>query len=251
MIFGITRVRNEALIIEDTIRHFLKYCEHILLYDDCSEDKTVDLAEAAGGDRITIIQGDHWSLDRVAEETRHRALLLDQARSLGADWVLCFDADERLEGTLPELRGSGFWFRLFDGYMTSAFCDPYRTGPLADLPRLWGPEYRDILMLFSTDPELNWFRGPDMREPVSKNPVALADIKVRHYGKCISVSEWDNTCDYYVRYFPKRYREKWQARKGRAIHTLSDFNRTLYTWPQLMERSNEWVKIRTTKNGYA
>jgi len=247
MLVGITRVRNEALIIEDTVKHFLGYCDHIILYDDCSQDDTVALAAKVGHRRITIIPGEHWSLDRVTEETRHRALLLEEARSMDADWVLCFDADERLVGTLPAAMYSGsyagFRFRLFDGYMTSAFCDPYRSGPLDELPRLWGPEYRDILMLFTTNPGDNWYRGKDRREPVTKGPITVVDVKVRHYGKCLSIQHWEDTCEYYARYFPKRYRVKWQARKGHAIHTLSDFHRTLYTWRQLMEKQESWVQI--------
>jgi len=241
MLIGITRVRNEALIIEDTIKHFLGYCTHVILYDDCSTDDTVALALSAGGDRLSLIRGDHWSLNRVAEETRHRSLLLGEARSMGADWVLCFDADERLEGELPELRGAGFCFRLFDGYMTSAFCDPHRRGSLAKLPRLWGPEYRDILMLFRTDSAQ--YKGLDQREPIVAGSIALAPVYVRHYGKCLSIQHWEDTCEYYAKYFPKRYRVKWQARKGRAIHTLSDFHRTLYTWRQLMEKPESWVQI--------
>jgi hypothetical protein len=55
---------------------------------------------------------------------------------------------------------------------------------------------------------------------------------VKHYGKSISISEWESTCDYYIKYFPN-YSEKWKKRKGKAIHSnLSDFDRPLITWDQ-------------------
>ena len=85
---GITRVRNESLIIADTVTHFLKHCGHIFLYDDCSTDDTATIAEATGNDRITVVRGDRWRLNRVAEETRHRGLLMGMAQTAGAEWCL-------------------------------------------------------------------------------------------------------------------------------------------------------------------
>lgn len=228
MLIGITRVRNEALILEDTLRHFLAHVDQVLLYDDCSTDETV--AVAAGIDRVTVITGDEWRADRVAENTRHRALLLDLARKLGATWCLCFDADERIEGDLPDLQADGYRFRLFDGYLTPDLHAPYTGGELAALPRLWGPEYRDIVMLFR--PEAAAYDQPGQRQPTMRGLVELAQTRVRHYGKCLSVDHWEETCRYYVDHFP-RWREKWKARMGKAIHTTSDFGRPLYPWHEV------------------
>src|SRR5690606_18408987 len=77
MIVGITRVRNESLILADTLHHYLQHCDRILLYDDCSTDATAQIAESF--DRVTVIRGDEWREDRRAEETRHRGLLLEMA----------------------------------------------------------------------------------------------------------------------------------------------------------------------------
>ena len=242
---GITRVRNEELIRADTIRHYLQHCEHIILYDDASTDNTWHAALAAGGDRITVIQGHKWRTDRTAEETRHRRLLLDRARQRGAEWVLCFDADERLVGELPHLHAascSGYTFRLFDGYLTDARRQDYTRGPLEDLPRMWGPEYRDILMLFRADRAL--YHGLDRREPVISGTTLRSGAMVKHYGKCLSVAHWEETCDYYARYFPKLYRDKWLARKGKAIHTRSDFGRELRRWSILMTDHYSWHPLK-------
>lgn len=229
MIIGITRVRNESLIIADTLRHYLRHCDHVVLFDDASTDKTAEIAESFPD--VTVLRSYDWRTDRRAEETRHRALLLDAAINLGADWVLCFDADERLVGELPDLSADGYTFRLFDGYLT-ADSEPYTGGPLSELPRKWGPEYRDILMLFRAD--CSEYRGDGNRCPITTGRIERAPMYVKHFGKCISVEQWEETCRYYtLPGWTEKYRRKWEARKGKAIHTQSDFGRKLYDWEQL------------------
>ena len=244
-ITGITRVRNEVLIIQDTIEHYLKHCDDIILYDDCSTDDTVELARQAGGDRIKMIHGVAWLKDRKMENTRHRHLLMQAAQKKGAEWCLCFDADERLVGELPPMTPgvSAYRFRLFDGYLTEDRQILYGAGDYLEyLPRMWGPEYRDIIMLFR--PEDSVYRGTGRREPSSVNgSILLAPIKVKHYGKCMSVEHWEETCHYYSTYFPEPFKSKWRARRGRAIHTSSDFGHPLFTWSDLMQIPTSWVKI--------
>ena len=241
MIAGITRVRNESLIIADTIEHFLCWCDFIWLYDDYSDDDTAEIAERVGGDRITVIRGDRWRLNRVVEETRHRGLLMNEARAHGADWCLCFDADERLIGDMPDMRADGYRFRLFDGYLTERCRVEYASDELQYLPRMWGPEYRDILMLFKIDRAK--YVGLDRREPMFNGRIEQSNMFVKHFGKCLSVDHWEQTCDYYAKYFPARYQKKWENRKGKAIHTTSDFGRELFAWDDLMTNINAWVKI--------
>lgn len=224
MIVGITRVRNEALILEDTLQHFLQLVDRIVVYDDCSTDETPDIVR--GFDRTCLLQGRTWNPDQWRAETQHRAKCLAAARH--ADMVLCFDADERIEGDLPQERG-GYRFSLFDGYMTPDRQQPYTGGRLVDLPRMWA-DRRDILMFF--DPRRASYFGKGQREPHYDGEVVTAPVKVRHYGKCLSVEHWEETCDFYVRHFP-RWAEKWAARRGKAIHTESDFGRPLMRWEDL------------------
>lgn len=226
MIVGITRVRNESLILEDTLRHFLNRVDRIVAYDDCSTDSTPDILRSF--DRVSVISGESWSPNQWHAETTHRAKCL-KAVGRQADMVLCFDADERLDGDLPTERG-GYRFSLFDGYMTRECREPYINGWLQDLPRMWGPEKREILMFF--DPRRAIYDGPGRREPIYDGDVKLAPVKVRHYGKCLSVHHWEQTCDFYARYFPQ-WAKKWRARKGKAIHDKSDFGRELVEWSQL------------------
>lgn len=237
MITGITRVRNESLIIEDTLKHFLAFCESIVLYDDASTDNTAEIAESF--DRVEVIRGQDWLPDRPAEETRHRKLLLERVKT---PWTFCFDADERVIGPLPELNLiDGYRFRLFDGYLAASYHEPYTHGPLTELSRLWGPEYRDILMLFKT--RMASYSGLDRREPVFRGRVELAEARIMHFGKCLSVQHWEETCQYYADNWPEPYKSKWNARRGKAIHLQSDFGRPLYDWQRLMRSQSAWHRL--------
>lgn len=230
MLAAITRVRNESLILEDTLSHVLKRVDHVYLYDDASTDNTVEIATSF--DNVTVTMGTHWRRDRDMEETRHRRLMLSQARRAGHEWCLCFDADERLVGDLPPFDDTvnGYRFKLFDGYMTREHRAEYTHGDLSALPRMWGPERRDILMLFRIS--ASQYMGMDQREPVVQGPVVTTDVYVKHFGKCISVRQWEETCQYYMQW-PK-YAKKWSKRVGKAIHDKSDFGRDLCTWDEVI-----------------
>ncbi len=259
MIIGITRVRDESLIIADTLEHFFQWCDHIVLYDDLSHDNTVEIAQQIGGYRITIIRGDRYRKDRQMENTRHRKIAFDSAEEMGADWILCFDADERLSGPLqpwPDEMGvdgmlpfinddedfDGFKFRLFDGYLTDDRRDEFTPGnDLAKLPRMWGPEYRDILMLFR--PGFARWERTGLRAPQFTGRVGFAATYVKHFGKCMSIEHWEETCRYYMRNFPPAFRQRWASRRGKAIHTQSDFGRQLFTWHKLMSRPEIWEEL--------
>jgi hypothetical protein len=86
-------------------------------------------------------------------------------------------------------------------------------------------------MVFRNVPGLA-YRHVDQREVELGMPGRILDEGwVRHYGKALSVARWERKCDYYAQHFP-RYAAKWQARRGAAIHTHSDFGRPLIAWAE-------------------
>lgn len=240
LIVGMTRIRNEALILPDTLDYLATQVDAIVVYDDASTDDTVDILRKHPKVAL-IVANQAWEKDVAARklaEGRHRGLLLDMARSeLPHDWMFCFDPDERVTGSLPSFvagleadASDAVRVQLFDAYMTPEDCAPYAPDlPLLHFRKFYGPEQRDILMLWRNRPEIHFAEGHG-RTPGGMERVKI-DLHCQHYGKSLSVDHWEETCDYYIRHFPfETYGKKWTERKGQAIHTESDFQRPLYEW---------------------
>jgi hypothetical protein len=136
-LIGITRVRNEALILRDTLDYVGKHVDAIVAYDDASTDRTLEIL--GGHPKVALIVTNRsWQADIGA---RHRGLLPQTAREqLQFDWTFCFDADERvtgdLRGFIAETHSSdydGVRVQLFDAYMSPADHAPYQ----ADRELFW------------------------------------------------------------------------------------------------------------------
>ena len=235
-VYGLLRIRNESKIIKDTLDHMSTFCKGIFVYDDCSDDNTFDICNSHPS-VIKSIRGESWSIDRLAEEFKNRQAVLDLARNnVEPDsWFIYMDADERIDMDWDDFHMKQHNFdmvtmRLWDFYIT----EEDKNKPYTE--RRWiGPEYRDIKFMFRNHPQLKYWI-PDQREcstPAHYRNVNMGSVK--HYGKAIDIEEWESTCDYYIEHFAK-YREKWKARKGKAIHTVSDFNRKLILWEDRYEK---------------
>ena len=96
---AITRIRNEALILPDTLDYLGEHVDAIIAYDDASTDETVEMLREHPKVAL-IIANQTWEQDVTARklaEGRHRGLLLQLAREeMEFDWMLCFDPDERI-----------------------------------------------------------------------------------------------------------------------------------------------------------
>lgn len=243
-IAGVTRVRNEEHILPDTLEHYSKICNFgIYVLDEASTDSTPEIC-IASPDVRHLIEVPTFETDpgpRRAFEGWGRQQPADVAIEHGAEWILCFDADERIEFDFESFDYDS-WdavsFRLFDFYITPSDVHPRADdGPWRWVSYPWdmrqwiGPEYRDIPMLFRVGDGYPTFhdRIPEM-QPSCRTHVAGYDGCVRHYGKAISIAEWEATCDYYAMYQPEPFKSKWAARRGHAIHYLSDFGQPLCRW---------------------
>lgn len=242
-IVAMTRMRNEALILPDTLDYLARHVDAVIAYDDASTDETVELLRAHPKVAL-IIANREWERNvdaRKRAEGRHRGLLLDMARAqLPHDWMFCFDPDERVTGDLRGTVGrvdadcDALRVRLFDAYLTTEDQAAYTSDQaLIDFRRFYGPEQRDILMFWRNHEGIRFAEG-DGRTPRGMTSVET-DLYCQHYGKSLSVAHWEETCDYYVQHFPyETYGAKWEARKGKAIHTESDFGNALHKWGEAL-----------------
>lgn len=236
-IIGITRVRNEGHIILNTLDHVSQFVDQIHVFDDASEDNTVELC--LGHPKVKrLIQNTNWNATpkgRARAEGVLRQQVYISAMYAGADWVYCFDADEYVEFVdIDFINANNYYFSLFDFYITSE--DVHKSY----LDRKWmGPEYRDIPMLFKTNPNIRFAQ----RIPRGLHNNMKFGGYVKHYGKAISTAAWEETCNYYVnvRWRDRRpdLRKRWADRRGKAVHIESDFGRPLITW----EDRNDLTKI--------
>jgi glycosyltransferase involved in cell wall biosynthesis len=232
-IIGLLRVRNEAIIIHETLNHMAGFCDEIYVYDDCSTDDTAKICSKHFAVKGFAPNTTPWSKDRKMAEWQNRSILLNHAKKYASedDWFVYMDADERIEFDWLALKSMpkcviGIRMKLFDFYITPEDVDSY----YCDLKML-GPEYRNILMVFRNLPSLD-YSSPDQREVHLRSKGLVADVGyVKHYGKSISIEQWEETCEYYTKHFPK-YSAKWKARMGKAIHTTSSFGKDLITWDE-------------------
>lgn len=239
MIAGITRIRNEELIIQHTLDHVAKLVDRIYVYDDCSTDNTVAICEAHPAVE-KIIKGTQWAnttQGRSIAEGILRQAVYKEAVKGGATWVYCFDADELVEFVDINFTTNAYYFRLFDYYITKK--DENKNY----LKRKYiGPEFRDIPMLFKVKPEILFTQ----RIPKGIDQAHFGGF-VKHYGKAISVEQWEQACDYYsnIRWKGKnkQLQQRWSNRKGKAVHTVSDFGRELIQWK---DKTNPKKIIRMT-----
>ena len=256
LITAIIRVRNEEDIIADTLDHLSQFADNIVAYDDKSTDSTLKILKRHPN-VVGVLHNKKWRSGgnkRLIEETRHRSNLLRFAKSLipKSKWIFYADADERFVGdirkTLENLQNTevdAVKVRLFDAYMTREDCSDYTKGTkLLNFRSKFGPEFRDITMIWKNKDGID-FIGLDRREPTISNGFFIQKFYCQHYGKALSIRQWEETCDYYIENFYEKYGNKWKNRKGKAIHELSDFGSTLYTWgDELFANSVELKKLQ-------
>lgn len=130
-IWAIAMVRDEADVIERTLRHLAgQGVDQILVVDNGSTDGTRDIL-AALSDELPLEVGD----DRMVayEQSAKMTYLADIARESGARWIVPFDADELwfgTEGTIAESI-TATWTPILKTEMLNAF-------PLAEEEGRWG-----------------------------------------------------------------------------------------------------------------
>lgn len=235
-VIGLTKIRNESLILQDTLDHYAQFCDEIYVYDDGSTDGSDGLAYQHSA--VTkLIRGPHDPHPYSHGRQRQAAMMEAITDGGRPDWFCSFDADERLAEIdrkyLENVHESvnGILLRLFDFYITPADMNREYAGNLTRLRDLCGPEYRDTLIFWRG--KLPVVFNGEVRSPNGVRPLTLGGY-VRHYGKAISEADWERRCRFYAKNYP-HLRAKWLKRMGKALHSKSDFGRKLMTWNQVLK----------------
>ena len=86
--------------LDRCLDNLLRYCDHVVAYDDASTDGSADVAESYG---CHVIRG---RVNNQMEELAHKQAILEKSLELGATHLFWLDADEVLDrpGTLGGLR---------------------------------------------------------------------------------------------------------------------------------------------------
>jgi len=235
-IVGLTRVRNESLIIQEHLDAMADYCNGgIYVFDDASTDNTVEICKKHPAVK-KVIGVKKWDGDTELAiiEMHQRQALIQEAKKDNPDWFVYLDADERLFYNFVGLDNNYdvVVSQLFDFYITEEDKDREYSGNIIALRRLCGPEYREIVSIFKNIPGIRFTRKHSRNPEVTSYQRILRGGCIRHYGKSISIKNWEDRCDYYVKRAPE-YKAIWEKRKGKAVHKESDFLRPLYPWDEV------------------
>lgn len=233
----LVRIRNEWELLRGLVESLAGVIDEVWVFDDHSDVPMP--RDLMAGLPLTVLRAREWSLASdtgpVAEGRQRDRLLQEAKRASRCAWALQLDADERLSdpAALRQLAASaetdGWVLPLVDFYITPADAALSDARHPERVRSLFGPETRWTLAMFRLLPPLYVSRG-DVREPqgLAASRVRRAPAPViEHFGKSISVEEWERKVDHYVDRYPA-YRDKWEARRGRAVHDgVSDFGAPL------------------------
>jgi len=240
-VLGMIRLKDEALVLQDTLDALSDHVDAVVIFDDASTDDSVAIAKKHPLVK-EIIVNKRWRKGRVWEETANRRLLYQRAKAYSPEWFFYTDADERFEGKIYQYltkevapQVNGIKIQLFDAYITPKDQQPYRQGErLYNFRKYFGVERRDILMIWRNVRSVDYIL-PDSREPSGVDGVIETKFFCQHYGKSLSIEQWEENCRYYSENFPA-YSQKWKERMGKAIHVESDFGTELKTWQEVKKR---------------
>lgn len=230
------RVRNEWSLVRGLLDHVGDLCDEAWILDDASEvSPPSDLGRSVK--RVVLIRARNWSgaAGRLGEGLQRDHLLQRIKRASTCGWILQLDADERLANPAAlrqltaESEVDGWVMPLVDFYITPDDAEHIDEAAPDRVRRWFGIETRWTLTLFRTLRRIYVSRG-DVREPqgLAGNRVRETAVgRIDHYGKAMSIAEWERKVDFYAAHYPE-YREKWLSRRGAAVHHgVSDFGTAL------------------------
>lgn len=243
LLIGITRVRNEALTLQDTLDYVGKFTDAIAVYDDASTDDSGIILR--NHPKVALIIQNNSKEEGIQHqsgaEMRHRGVLLNAVRNqLDCEWLYCFNTAERIIGDVRDFISNllpdecnGIRVRLFDAYLTPEDQGPLVRGrQLLNLCRHFGTERKDILMLWRNRPHVQ-YRGLDAREPSGVDYV-LTNFTCQNYSELVSVEPWEVAYASHREFCPSLAVDQKHQEQKKSYHGKLGFHKPLLPWGPLL-----------------
>jgi len=159
--WAFTIAYNEEILIPYWVRHYVTFCDKVVVYVDVdTDDATTILAEAEGAE-VRSYEGDGLDdLAFVAFAEEH----YPEARG-HADWVIWTDADEilyhpQIEQRLRELRRQKVNYPTVTGYSMTADAVPTTLGQIyEEIQTGFHADAYSKVCVFDPDLDLHWQTG--------------------------------------------------------------------------------------------
>lgn len=216
-VWGVSMVKDEADVIEATVRHMLTQVDHVLIADNGSTDGTREILDSLDVEVVDDPEVGYF-------QSRKMSTLATKAADMGAEWVVPFDADEawyspfgRIADVLTERPESIATAQLYD-----------------HVPSAEDPAEGDHLE------RIGWRR---------RDPAELPKVAVRP-NVPVTIHQGNHGADYggtvdnvlVVRHFPTRSAEQMvrKARNGGAAYAATDLPKDVGAhWRQWNELTDE------------
>jgi glycosyltransferase involved in cell wall biosynthesis len=98
-VVAIACARNEADIIEAFVRHTAAYCSRVIIVDHGSADETPEILRSLQREGLPLHVISDATVGNLQTAHMNRMLKI-AAHDFAADWVVCLDADEFIQGPL-------------------------------------------------------------------------------------------------------------------------------------------------------
>ena len=187
-IHGLCLVKNEADVIAQTLHAASRWCDHIYVFDNGSDDATWEIVQVIARDNPAVVP---FKTDAkpFTDSLRGEILRRYRSRAQTGDWWAIIDADEfyiddprAFLARVPD-RFRAVWPQIYSYLFTDIDADSWRQDPsryASDVPL--GERLRHYVLGDYT--ELRFFRHePGLTEvPGDLRPIYPERIRLRHYG---------------------------------------------------------------------
>lgn len=220
---------NESDIIGMTIKHYQKFCDRVVLYDNFSTDNTRDIALALGADvRLFGIEGQ--LNDKEYLKVKNHCWKQSQA-----NWVFIVDADEIVQVTREQLLNADG--NIFNTYGWQVFSESFPRETFEEITTgFHDPNYSKLAVFKPSLEEIDYVYGCHVANPKGKIKFCSEVLPLFHYRNIGGYQRLSNRHALY-----RQRLSDLNKRWGLGIHYTYPEEQRRAEWYQQLEKSGEFV----------